>query len=200
MVQLLTYLYNVAIADNDNYAAIQSLLNALLGSTVAGLVNNLLLNDLRAANNADSAIGVLLNFLTTNALVGAVITIPALKTVSMNNTAGENGTLDPAGAAVSGAQGGRYAYTVNANDGYVIDTLTVNGEAVEEASGLFHYSALAEVGSGISVTFKSDGTQPEPTVYTITAAAGENGTISPSGEVQVEEGASQSFTITANEG
>ena len=172
MVQLLTYLYNVAIADNDNYAAIQSLLNALLGSTVAGLVNNLLLNDLRAANNADSAIGVLLNFLTTNALVGAVITIPALKTVSMNNTAGENGTLDPAGAAVSGAQGGRYAYTVNANDGYVIDTLTVNGEAVEEASGLFHYSALAEVGSGISVTFKSDGTQPEPTVYTITAAAG----------------------------
>ena len=36
--------------------------------------------------------------------------------------------------------------------------------------------------------------------YTITATAGENGTISPSGDVTVEQGANQTFTITANSG
>ena len=39
-----------------------------------------------------------------------------------------------------------------------------------------------------------------PVTYTVTATAGENGTISPAGEVTVEEGASQTFTITANAG
>ena len=36
--------------------------------------------------------------------------------------------------------------------------------------------------------------------YTITAAAGEGGAITPAGEVSVKEGASQTFTITASEG
>lgn len=36
--------------------------------------------------------------------------------------------------------------------------------------------------------------------YTITATAGENGTISPSGELQLTEGESQKYTITPNEG
>lgn len=36
--------------------------------------------------------------------------------------------------------------------------------------------------------------------YAITASAGANGTISPTGEVEVEEGKSQTFTITSNEG
>ena len=36
--------------------------------------------------------------------------------------------------------------------------------------------------------------------YTITASAGANGTISPSGAVTVSYGASQSFTITPNSG
>ena len=36
--------------------------------------------------------------------------------------------------------------------------------------------------------------------YTITAAAGEGGVITPAGEVSVKEGASQTFTITASEG
>ncbi|MBS4027562.1 MAG: VCBS repeat-containing protein, partial [Ignavibacteriales bacterium] len=37
-------------------------------------------------------------------------------------------------------------------------------------------------------------------IFTITATAGQNGSISPSGEVSVDSGASQTFTITANEG
>ena len=40
----------------------------------------------------------------------------------------------------------------------------------------------------------------EPVTYTVTVTVGENGTVSPAGEVTVEEGASQTFTITANTG
>lgn len=43
-------------------------------------------------------------------------------------------------------------------------------------------------------------TQAEGVTYTITASTGDNGTITPSGNVTVEEGASQLFTITANNG
>lgn len=39
-----------------------------------------------------------------------------------------------------------------------------------------------------------------PSTYTITAIAGENGTINPTGNVEVEEGDDQIFTIAANEG
>ena len=41
---------------------------------------------------------------------------------------------------------------------------------------------------------------PASQKYTITAAAGEGGAITPAGEVSVKEGASQTFTITASEG
>ena len=40
----------------------------------------------------------------------------------------------------------------------------------------------------------------QPTGFTITATAGANGSISPSGEVSVEAGGSKTFTITPNEG
>ena len=53
----------------------------------------------------------------------------------------------------------------------------------------------------IWVKLTAVGTEtPAPTEYTITATAGENGTITPSGEVAVEEGENQTFTITAKEG
>lgn len=42
--------------------------------------------------------------------------------------------------------------------------------------------------------------EKQPTGFTITASAGANGSISPSGEVSVEADGSQTFTITANEG
>ena len=42
--------------------------------------------------------------------------------------------------------------------------------------------------------------EKQPTGFTITATAGANGSISPSGEVSVEAGGSKTFTIIANEG
>ena len=51
-----------------------------------------------------------------------------------------------------------------------------------------------------TLTIEDDTTPPSETTYTITATAGENGSISPSGSVKVKEGADQTFTITADEG
>ena len=54
----------------------------------------------------------------------------------------------------------------------------------------------------ISVTFQKTGgePEPEPETYTITAEAGAGGSIDPSGDVTVEKGASQTFTITPDDG
>jgi hypothetical protein len=41
---------------------------------------------------------------------------------------------------------------------------------------------------------------PSPTTYTLTSSAGEGGTIDPEGEVTLNEGASQAYTITPDEG
>ena len=51
-----------------------------------------------------------------------------------------------------------------------------------------------------TLTVEDDTTPPSETTYIITATAGENGSISPSGSVKVKEGADQTFTITADEG
>ena len=51
-----------------------------------------------------------------------------------------------------------------------------------------------------TLTVIDDAAPPSETTYIITAVAGANGSISPSGSVEVKEGADQTFTITADEG
>ena len=51
-----------------------------------------------------------------------------------------------------------------------------------------------------NMTITAQWTEVIPNTYTITATAGANGTISPSGEVSVAEGEDKIFTITANSG
>ena len=53
----------------------------------------------------------------------------------------------------------------------------------------------------VKLTTSGGGTTPvEPTTYTITASAGQGGSISPNGSVFVAKGADQKFTITPSEG
>jgi hypothetical protein len=83
--------------------------------------------------------------------------------------------------------------TVVPDDGYMVDTVTVDGEEVELAEdGTYTF---AEGDHTIAVTFK-----PFVNEYVITATVGEGGTITPAGEVVVTEGANQTFTIAANAG
>lgn len=61
-------------------------------------------------------------------------------------------------------------------------------------------SAGSVTSDSATLTVIDDAIPPSETTYIITAAAGANGSISPSGSVEVKEGADQTFTITADEG
>jgi len=65
------------------------------------------------------------------------------------------------------------------------DNVIVTGGS-KNASGNFDYYTIKYIA------------EPAPQTYTITASAGEGGSIYPSGQVTVNNGASQTFTITAN--
>ena len=98
---------------------------------------------------------------------------------------------------------------------------TTNGSEPGRTSGIRYTGPITVPGTegqSITTTLKAiavkDGMQhsevktftytiniPKPIVkHTITATAGANGSISPSGKVEVVEGADQAFSITANEG
>lgn len=94
--------------------------------------------------------------------------------------------------------GASSGYDVNDISAATIETVKVQntdkGIKFDVNSGGFSPFVLVwEKDSGGSVT-------PPATTHTITATAGEGGSISPSGEVSVRDGADQTFTITPDEG
>ncbi len=124
------------------------------------------------------------------------ITIPEVTTYTITASAGENGTITPAGDVVVEA-GADQAFTIAANDGYQIASVMVDGaEAIDQlVDGVYTFeNVMAD--HTINATFE----EIPAVTYTITATAGENGTITPNGDVTVAEGADQEFTIVANAG
>lgn len=81
----------------------------------------------------------------------------------------------------------------------------ITGNVGESCNG-FQYRCIVSNDAGFvtsrsaTLTVEDDTTPPSETTHIITATAGENGSISPSGSVEVKEGADQTFTITADEG
>ncbi len=127
-----------------------------------------------------------------------IVTVTAASTVYMiTATAGPNGYISPSGA-VSVNSGDNQTFTFTPNSGYVIDQVLVNGtnNAGAVSAGSYTFTGVASAGQTIHVTFKSAA----PSTYTITAIAGLNGSISPSGIVSVNSGGGQTFTITPNSG
>ena len=89
----------------------------------------------------------------------------------------------------------------------------INGKSASFTTGVlskggngFQYRCIVSNSAGsvtsdsATLTVIDDAASPSETTYIITAAAGANGSISPSGSVEVKEGADQTFTITADEG
>ena len=114
-------------------------------------------------------------------------------TITVN--AGENGTITPndEGSAIVNC-GEDKAFTITANEHYRIASVMVDEDTVtsELVDGVYTFVNVT-ADHTIAATFEAIP------VYTITATAGENGTITPA-EATVEEGGSQAFTIAANEG
>lgn len=107
-------------------------------------------------------------------------------------TAGENGSITPGTTQVY--KGDDQPFTITPSEGYEIADVLVDGASVGAVTSYTFSDVQAD--HTISVTFK----EPEAVTHTITATAGSNGSISPSGTVTVEDGTDQTFTITPSEG
>ena len=114
--------------------------------------------------------------------------------VAVTATAGANGSISPSGKTLV-RKGTSKTFTATPNEGFEVAELRVDGVSY----GAISYYTLEKVGIDhtIEVTFKA--TEPK-TGYTVTAAATEGGTITPSGAVTVAAGASQTFAIAPSYG
>jgi hypothetical protein len=119
-----------------------------------------------------------------------------INTYTITATAGENGTIDPSGN-VEVTYGADQSFTITPADNYRVLSLLVDGaEATSDIENGIYTFTNVTANHTISVTFVHE----DATTYTITATAGENGTIAPNGVIEVVEGEDKSFTIAANTG
>lgn len=111
-------------------------------------------------------------------------------THTINALAGLNGTIVP-GGSVSVIEGSDQSFNIYPDAGYQISSVLADGE---------------DIGIATEVTFSTvrEDHQLEasfsPILFTINAAAGSGGSISPAGDVSVAFGQDQSFTITPDDG
>jgi hypothetical protein len=115
------------------------------------------------------------------------ITIP---TLSIHAAANPGGTVNPSGIVESSC-GTTTNFTIFPDPGHHIDNVTIDGEAL---GVITEYSFSDICGNHtISASFAPD-------VYTIVSSAGAGGIIDPLGEVRVDHGTNQTFTIRPDAG
>jgi uncharacterized delta-60 repeat protein len=114
----------------------------------------------------------------------------AVTTYTITATAGPNGSISPSGA-VTVNYGVNQTFNISPNPGYHIADVKVDN--VSQGAITTYTFNNVQVNHNISATFAIN-------TYTITATAGTNGSISPSGVVTVNYGASQTFSISPNTG
>ncbi|PID39922.1 MAG: hypothetical protein CR984_05880 [Proteobacteria bacterium] len=127
---------------------------------------------------------------SANHTISASFTVIPPVTYTINANAGANGSITPAGDA-NVVQGASKSYTIQPDDGYHVSNVFVDGDS----KGAIHKYAFSNVSADHSIhaSFAID-------TYTISATAGENGSISPDGDIHVTHGANKAFTITADDG
>ena len=108
----------------------------------------------------------------------------------IETNAGENGQINPDGD-VFVPQGDGQTFVINPNKGYEIDTFLLNNESILLTGNEYIIDKVMKDYS-IIVSFKK--------VYTINASFSENGSIEPSGNITVEKGSFQFFSINSEPG
>jgi hypothetical protein len=148
-------------------------------------------------NGATNSLGSVTDYTFTNVIADGSITASFVAepppTWTITASAGENGSIDPAGS-VEVTNGNSQAFTITPDSGYLVDDVVVveNG-ATNSLGSVTDYTFTNVIADGsITASFVAE---PPPT-WTITASAGENGSIDPAGIVEVTNGNSQAFTIT----
>ena len=112
-------------------------------------------------------------------------------------TAGNGGSIDPAGQVSVGA-GANATFTVTADEGYIISSVLVDGtEQITDAVVRTTYNyTFNNVTTSHTIAASFVSAQP----HTITATASAGGSISPSGQVSVPYNGTQAFELIPDEG
>jgi hypothetical protein len=112
-------------------------------------------------------------------------------TFTIAPSAGSGGSISPS-STVTVNQGGNQTFTITPNSGFVVAGVSVDG--VSQGAVTTYTFSNVQSNHTISASFN-----PIPQ-FTLTASAGANGSISPSGTTTVNQGASQTYAITPNTG
>ncbi|MDR2971301.1 MAG: Omp28-related outer membrane protein [Bacteroidales bacterium] len=124
------------------------------------------------------------------------VTFQLRTTFFITATAGENGTISPEGVTEYPV-GESATYTFTPDPGYEVEAVYLDGviqQTPEPDVTSFTFTNI-QGDHAIHVTFK----EVEEIYYTITASAGENGTISPEGETEYLEGESATYLFIPDE-
>lgn len=117
-------------------------------------------------------------------IVGASFTV--------SPSAGTGGSISPNSVQTIKC-GNNVTFTAMPNSGKQVDQWLLNGSAAQ-IGGTTYTVSNVKANATVQVTFKD----VPPTYFTIKASAGTGGIISPSGDVNVNSGANQTFTFTPN--
>jgi hypothetical protein len=113
----------------------------------------------------------------------------AANTYSINASAGANGSVSPSGT-ISVAYGGSATYTITPDSGY-----TIAGVLVDSVSqGAIESYTFSDVSAdhSLQAIFAAD-------TVTVSATAGDGGTITPSGAIAVDRGDRLTFSVVADD-
>ena len=117
---------------------------------------------------------------------------------TITGTADKNGMISPSGE-VTIYVGEDQTFTITPNEGYEIADVLVDGVSVGAVSSYTFKNVTGD--HTIEATFRRSGGSGvvTPARYTITAEAGDGGSVSPDGRVRVDRGDDQTFTITPDD-
>ncbi|MBO7651763.1 MAG: T9SS type A sorting domain-containing protein [Bacteroidales bacterium] len=118
-------------------------------------------------------------------------------TYTITASAGNGGSINPNGTITVNEHDDQQ-FSIRPNDGYHIARVLVDNEdaTANVVNGLYTFRNVT-ANHTINVTFEAEAT---PTTYTITASAGNGGSINPNGTITVNEHDDQSFSIRPNDG
>ncbi len=112
--------------------------------------------------------------------------------VQIVTTGADYGTIEPSGK-VRVAYGGSLTVTIGLNEGYSLESVTVDGIPEGISSTVVIKNIVSDVSIDIVVSHAVR-------TYTVTASTSSGGTISPSGDIKVAEGGDVEFAISAMSG
>ncbi|WMJ77506.1 S-layer homology domain-containing protein [Sedimentibacter sp. MB35-C1] len=132
---------------------------------------------------------------TADAAVAAICVVDKSTTKSQSETLNVSSTLLPSGTEIASAIGDRSGY------GYTYWSIVTSGNILSATDENYTPVTLSNaVGELTLKKNSSSGGSSSTTSYTITATAGENGSISANGKVNVVKNSDKSFTITPDSG